>query len=273
MRDLSRPLQECLEAIEQRRNLPEVLRRYPADRDELVALLRLSVDLGGLEAPAADPAFRLRARNQMLAAAARQRHPRHRNPLRAWPRPAVRLAFAGAVAVALVAGGLTAVAASGGSLPGDPLYTVKLGAEQAQLTFTFDSVDRARLQLHFADLRLQEARRLFAAGRKSEAVGLVNQYDAAVAQFDQSVAGTAFDSQAIAVLSRYVTERQAQADASFDAMAGSLSAGGDPQSAAIVSRTHSRVDQVFNGSKRDLQAHAGPSQHDTHPAKPAAGDH
>src|SRR5690348_6903776 len=115
--------------MDDRHNLQEVLRRYPADRDELIALLRLSVDLGGLEAPAADPAFRLRARNRMLAAAASLRQGRSRNPLRALPRPALRLAFAAGVVAALLVGGLTAAAASDGSLPGDPLYTVKLGAE------------------------------------------------------------------------------------------------------------------------------------------------
>jgi uncharacterized protein DUF5667 len=275
VRDLSRPLQECLEAIDSKRDLPEVLRRYPADRAELIALLRLSVDLGGLEAPAADPAFRLRARNRMLAAAERQRRARNHNPLRAWPRPVVRLAFAGALVAALLVGGLTAAAASDGSLPGDPLYGVKLGAERAQLTLTFNSADRARLQLRFADLRLQEAQRLFAAGRTQDAVRLVSQYDAAVAQFDRSMASTSLDHQSIAALSRDLAERQASADASLDAMAGSLSAGGDSQSAEIVTRTHSDVDQSFNGSRRDLQAHDKSDQHDTHPAKPAGsgGEH
>ena len=269
--DLSRPLQECLEAVENR-NLPEVLRRYPADREELVALLRLSVDLGALAAPAADPTFRLRARNQMLAAAARRCQARRWNPLRSWPRPAVRLAFAGAVAAALLVGGLTAAAASDGSLPGDPLYAVKLGAEQAQLTLTLSAADRARLQLRFADVRLQEAQRLFAVGRKLDAVRLVGQYDAAVAQFDRSVASSALDTQARAALSRYVAERQAQADASLDAMAGSLSAGGDAQSAEIVTNTHTHVDQAFNGSRSDLAAHAA-DQHDTRSGRPAPGNH
>jgi hypothetical protein len=269
--DLSQALEECLEAIDQKRNLPEVLRRYPADRDELVALLRLSVDLGGLGAPAADPAFRLRARNRMLAAADRQRRARRWNPLRSWPRPAMRVALAGALGVAVLVGGLTAAAAaSGGSLPGDPLYSVKLGAEQARLNITFNAADRARLQLRFADVRLQEAQRLFATGRKDDAVRLVNQYGAAVAQFNRSVASTALDTQASDALSRYVGERQAEADASLDALAGTLSAGGDAQSAAIVTRTHSHVDQSFNVSKRDLQAsHDQGSPGNARPVKPA----
>jgi hypothetical protein len=40
-----------------------------------------------------------------------------------------------------------------------------------------------------------------------------------------------------------------------------------------VTTTHSHVDETFNGSQRDLQAHAGGDGQDTHPAKPARGDH
>jgi len=108
VRDLTQPLQECLTALDQKRNLQEVLRRYPADRDELISLLRLSVDLSTLGPPPADPGFRLRARNQMLAAAADRRRSRRWNPLASLPRPAARLAFAGALAAALALGGLTA---------------------------------------------------------------------------------------------------------------------------------------------------------------------
>ena len=127
MPDLTRPLQECLEAMDEKRNLQDVLRRHPADRNELIALLRLSVDLGGLGAPTADPAFRLRARNRMLASVA-ARHRRRRWNLRiALPRPVSRLALAGVSLAALMLASLTAAAASGDSLPGDPLYAIKLG--------------------------------------------------------------------------------------------------------------------------------------------------
>src|SRR6202171_4176926 len=135
VRDLTQPLEECLQAMGEKRNLQDVLRRYPAERDQLIELLRLSVDLGVLapSAPAPDPGFRLRARNQMLAAATQRRRARRWNPLGALPRPAARLALAGALAVALLLGGLTSAAASGNSLPGDPFYPIKLGVERAQL--------------------------------------------------------------------------------------------------------------------------------------------
>jgi Domain of unknown function (DUF5667) len=267
VRDLSQPLQECLKALDEKRNLQDILRRYPADRDELIGLLRLSVDLNGLGAPAADPAFRLRARNRMLAAAAQRRR---WHPLAALPRPAMRLAVAGAFAVALAVGGLTAAAASGNSLPGDPLYVVKLDLERAQLAVTFDSAARARMQAHFTDLRLDEARRLVAAGRVKDGVRQVDQYDTAVAQFNQSLAGATLDERALTDLTRLMDARQAYADANLKALAGSLAADGDSQSAAAVTRSWSHVDQSWRGSKRDLQAR-GSSQSGSHQTKPAAG--
>jgi Domain of unknown function (DUF5667) len=271
--DLTRPLEECLTALEEKRNLQGVLRRYPADRDELIALLRLSVDLGGLAAPAAHPAFRLRARNRMLATAAQRRRGRRWNPLAAPPRPVVRLAYAGALAVALMVGGLAAAAASGNSIPGDPLYGVKLGVERAQLATTFDSAARAHLQLQFADVRLGEAQRLFALGRVQDGVHVMDQYDTAVAQFNRSIATTLLDTRAVNDLSRSMDDRAARADASLKQLAGSLAAGGDSEAAAAVVRTQSQVDQALSGSKRDLQARAAASQPGNHLAKPAGGQH
>ena len=272
MRDLSRPLQECLEAIDKKDNLQDVLRRHPADRDELIALLRLSVDLGGLGAPSADPAFRLQARNRMLAAAAVRRRARRWNPLAALPRPVARLAYAGALAVALMAGGITVAAASGDSLPGDPLYGVKLTVERAQLATTFDSAAKVRLQLQFADTRLAEAQRLFAAGRVQDGVRGMSQYDIAVAQFNRSIATTALDTRAADDLSRLMDDREASADASLNALAGSLAAGGNAEAAAAVARTQSHVDQAWRGSRRDLRARSGSGQPAGQRPKPSSGE-
>jgi len=273
MPELSGPFEECLTAVKERRNLQEILRRYPVERDDLIGMLRLSVDLSNLGAPTPDPAFRLRARNRMLGLAAQRRLPQRRNPLTWLPRPAARLAFAGMVAVGLVAAGVTAAAASNQSLPGDPLYGVKRGIEGVQLAVTLDAAAKARLQLHFADARLDEAQRLFSLGRKDDAVALVSQYDTDVAQFKQSVASASFDDGAISDLSQLVQERRVRADASLNALAGSLSAQGDAKTAAIVTQTQSHVDQALRGSSSDLQAHASNGRPAAHPAKPAGAPH
>jgi hypothetical protein len=257
----------------EKRNLQEVLRRYPAERDQLIELLRLSVDLGVLapSAPAPDPAFRLRARNRMLAAAAQRRRARRWNPLGALPRPAARLVFAGALAVAVLVGGLTSAAASGNSLPGDALYTIKLGVERAQLAITFDPAARARLHAQFAQVRLGEAQRLVAAGRVQDGVRQVAQYDTAVAQVNNALVGTTFDDRAIAELSRFMNDHEASADASLKSLAGSLQAGGDTQAAAAVARSRSHADQTWKGSQQQLQARsaAPPAERGQSHAPPA----
>ena len=271
MRDLIQPLEECLAALDHKHNLQEVLRRYPADRDELIALLRLSVDLGTLGPPPADSGFRLRARNRMLASAADRRRSHRWNPLAALPRPVARLAFAGALAMVLAVGGLTAAAASGNSLPGDPLYSVKLDLERAQLAVTFDPATRARLQVHFTDVRLGEAQRLIAAGRVQDGIRQIQRYDTAVAQFNRSLATTTLDDRAVADLSRFMDARAAYADASLKALAGTLAAGGDAQSAAAITRSQTHVDQAWQGSKRELQARGAAGQPTDKQAKPAGG--
>jgi hypothetical protein len=270
VRDLTQPLEECLRAMGEKHNLQDVLRRYPAERDQLIELLRLSVDLGGLapSGPAADPAFRLRARNRMLAAAAQRRRAPRWNPFGAPPRPVARLAFAGALAATVLVGGLTSAAASGNSLPGDPFYPIKLGVERAQLAITFDALARARLHAQFAEVRLSEAKRLIAVGRVQDGVGQVNQYDSAVAQFNSTLAGTTFDDTAIADLRRFMKDHEAAADASLQSLAGSLAAGGEAQAAAAVTRTQSHADQTWKGSERDLQARSAtpPADHSqSHP--------
>jgi Domain of unknown function (DUF5667) len=267
--DLSGPLQECLAAMEERRNLQDLLRRYAPDREELVALLRLSVDVGSLGAPQADPGLRLRVRNRMLAAAADRRR---RRTFPALGRPVFRFAAAAAVVVGLMAGSLTAVAASGKSLPGDPLYPVKLGVERVQLATTFDGSARARLQLHFVDVRLDEAQRLFALGRVKEGVRLMDQYDSAVTDFNRSLAVMALDTRAANDLSRSVDDREARADASLKQLAGSLTASGDHAGAAAVARTQSHVDQSFRGAKQDLKARAAGQSGDSQPKPAGAQD-
>jgi hypothetical protein len=272
VRDLAQPLEECLQAMGEKRNLQDVLRRYPAERDQLIELLRLSVDLGVLapSAPAPDPAFRLRARNRMLAAAGQRRRARRWNPLGGLPRPAARLAFAAAAAMALLVAGLTSAVASGNSLPGDAFYPIKLGVERAQLVITSDPVGRARLHAQFAEVRLEEAQRLVAAGRVQDGVRQVDQYDTAVAQFNHSIAGTTFDERAIAELRRLMDDHEASADASLQSLAGSLAAGGEAQAAAAVTRTRSHADQTWKGSQRDLQARSVPPPADRSRVRPPA---
>lgn len=88
-----------------------------------------------------------------------------------------------AVAIGLATGALAlsgVSAASGGALPGDPLYSVKRSGEQAQLMLAGSDTSRGRLHLDFARNRLVEAHRM-----TPDNVGAV------LAEMDQEIAEAA----------------------------------------------------------------------------------
>ena len=263
-------LGECLEALKEQRNLPEVLRRYPRQRDELVSLLRLSVQLSELSpAPVPDPAFRLKARNRLLALAAQRRAGRW-SPLgiarRLVTRPALRLALSSVAVAGLAIGGLTAAAA--GSLPGQPLYGYKTGLEQVQLALTLDPNANAQLRLSFAERRLDEAKQLIARGQVADGVRMVDQYDRAVGQADQSLSVAALDDREAGAMARYLGDRQAQADTQLQALTGTLESGGDTQAARAVARARTHADGALAARQETLRTRGAPgSQH----VDPSAG--
>lgn len=246
MAEMERALEECLEALNDGRALQDVLRRRPRQREDLIAMLQLSLDLSQLRSPAPENSFRLRARNRMLAAAQRGRSLR-RAPLRLALRlRPVLVAVAGVVtAAALSTGGLTA--AAGQSLPGEPLYAVKTAVESVELSLTFDPRANASLRLQFAQRRLEEAERLARLGRTQEAVRLADVYASALS-------ADAFD--------RDLEAGQKAADEALARLAGTLSAAGDSQAAARVDQTRGHLDQAMASRK------AHPAQ-----AEPAKGDH
>jgi hypothetical protein len=175
MADTDRALQECLHALREGRKLNDILQRHPRERDELISLLQVAVDVGGLQPPAADPRFKLRARNQMLALAARNRI---QHPSRPWPlprlvaRPAIRFGAAAALGFAVMGG---AIGAAANSQPGDPLYGLRTAIEKTQIALTFDAQSRDHLRQQYAAHRLDEASRLATEGRISDAIALVDQ--------------------------------------------------------------------------------------------------
>lgn len=87
---------------------------------------------------------------------------------RAQPRGLRRVLVTGLAALALMTTSSAAVAASGPSLPGDLLYPVKIGAEQARLTLARGPESEALVLLDIASRRLADAQR--AATERPEAV-------------------------------------------------------------------------------------------------------
>jgi hypothetical protein len=151
-------LSRCIDEVRSgRSSVEDCLKRYPAYRDELKPLLEMILHIKAAPGTlSGESRSRMRAR---LLAAMRpdgERRAAHRPPsLR--PVFTFRLA-AGMVAVLValaIAGGGT-VYASQRSLPGDPLYLVKTGAENVQIALTLDRENRADLRLRLVRRRVEE---------------------------------------------------------------------------------------------------------------------
>jgi hypothetical protein len=86
------------------------------------------------------------------------------------------------VAIALLAASSGAVYASSRAIPGDALYIVKRGVEEARLAFAFDpDVDRALL-LQFADRRLDEVEEALSLDREEDAWSALVEYENTVGE-------------------------------------------------------------------------------------------
>ena len=146
-------LNECMErllingeAIEQ------CLQDYPEQAAELEPLLRTALDARKAMDIQPSAEFKARARYQFRSALAEAASRKERPSFFRLPR--------WATVVTMVAGllliGSGTVAAAGYSMPDSPLYAVKLGTEQVQMTFTFSDTSKAELNAELADRRVTE---------------------------------------------------------------------------------------------------------------------
>jgi len=84
------------------------------------------------------------------------------------------------IAVALCAAGGGIAYAAQDSLPGDALYTVKLGTEQLRMIWPGDDVAKAQLTLSFAERRVEEMETLVERERLQDLDLAVEKYDYAM---------------------------------------------------------------------------------------------
>ena len=155
--------------------------KHPVEREAVRIALRLHAD----EPLVPDNATRARMRGRVLHSL----HPHSATisdrialvfEMLARPTPYLVRAVAAVVVVASLAAGATV--ASADSLPDDPLYGVKVAAEQIRLALATTSEDRASVELSIAEHRLAEAERLAGAGRPDDALVASGDYSAHVAR-------------------------------------------------------------------------------------------
>jgi len=158
-------LAECIEDVKAGRcSVEDCLAKYPSISKELEPLLRLALEIREPPEVKPSPAFRVRTRVQLMEqihakpAVTKWRWFRYSGQMKPIPYKRrfnmVGIIVAIVLAVSALGGGT--VYASQDSLPGDALYPVKLGTEQARLVLTPNPEGKAHLLITFAAERIDE---------------------------------------------------------------------------------------------------------------------
>jgi hypothetical protein len=184
-RKAAQVLDECLRGIESGQvTVEDCLRLHPEFRDSLGPLLALAVQTQQGLAPAAPSSVvrdqtEARLLNRLHKETASGRRTRPPLPRRAWRRPAFALASLSLILSLLVlTTGVTYASAE--ALPGDLLYPVKQGLEQARLAISTTPEGDTALLVGFADERLAEAEALAAAGRLVDLESALQGYESEI---------------------------------------------------------------------------------------------
>jgi len=199
MKRIEEILIQCIEDIKAgKASLTDCLERYPDMRQELEPLLRIALSIKEPSDIKPSDAFKVRARvNLMDHIYASQSKQRSIQPVQqASFRHFWSTGWARAVAISVVvilcisAAGTGTAYASQSSLPGDTLYSVKLGTEQLQRLVTFDDTAEIELELKFADTRLNEMESI--AAKRPDKISIVisgyeKSLDLAISKAEQTI--------------------------------------------------------------------------------------
>jgi uncharacterized membrane protein YgcG len=158
----------CIEEIKSNKStLAECLNRYSSRRGELELLLNIALNINQPPVFKLDNNYKIVARNKLLQqiATTKQKTPKSfvdlfsfGLPLQfAWAKIVVS-AFVLMILVSMLTG--ATVYAAQDSVPGDLLYAIKKGTEDARLLLASKGVDKVELNLEFAQTRLVEMSKL-----------------------------------------------------------------------------------------------------------------
>ncbi len=172
-REFDNVLDECLERLLVKgETVEQCLRSFPEHVDTLKPLLETALAINKASTMQPRPEFRDRARYQ-FSLAFQETEQKKSRPLFSWSwQP--RWAVAVAITLVLLLVGSSTVVAAGGSMPGAPLYPVKLATEQVQLALTPSALGKAELYAKLADRRVIEIVRM-ADENKPEQIGQTAQ--------------------------------------------------------------------------------------------------
>ncbi len=146
-------LNECLERLlAEGETIEQCLERFPQHREELKSLLETAWAAKKASVILPRSEFRDKARYQFHLALQGMERKRTRFFFGWQPRWAAAIA----IVLALLLAGSSTFAAAGNSMPGEPLYPVKLAAEQARLILTPSALGKAEFYARLADKRVLE---------------------------------------------------------------------------------------------------------------------
>ena len=154
-REFDNILNECLDRLAQGESLEGCLETYPDHADELAPVLRMAQATQQFAATVNPrPDFKAQALYRLTQSMAEGRH--KRKTIRWLPVMARPVILTVAVALLLVGGAGATTVAANSSVPGQPLYFVKMMKERVLLIVPRSDIAKARLQADLADARGEE---------------------------------------------------------------------------------------------------------------------
>jgi hypothetical protein len=188
---------DCFERLLLGESLESCLLRYPEYSDELDSMLRTAFDVKRKAFPVQPrPEFKYWARVRMQNVQYySEREPEEEKVSGSNLRR--NLAFSLAALLVFVIASSGTAAASSQAMPDEPLYTVKMAVEQAQLTLTTSDVDKAELYAHLAEKRAQEIAVMADKGKTDQVVATtaklnyqLEQADALLTKYEAALAAS-----------------------------------------------------------------------------------
>lgn len=167
--------------LEGEKTLPEFIAQEGEQAAEVADLLATAQEVHRLLVPAGPShayasASRARIMNRIRSKTSPRTRPRLRPALSGmFLRPAYALT-ALILLVALAFSGVGVASAAAESIPGDPLYGVKLNLEEVRFGLTWNEGGKVHLLSEFADERLGEAEKALALGRQADADAALSGY-------------------------------------------------------------------------------------------------
>jgi len=249
--------------------------QYREDLEPLLIVAAEARDRISIPEPRAEYLDQSKARIVNQVKASRRKTQESRPPRPRSSHRILRPAFvlAGIVLVlALMVSGVGVVSASAGTIPGDALYPVKRGFEEARLVLTLNPESDQNILLDIADERLAETEKALEAGRDGDAEAAIRGYQETVERI-LALSGDVYERGNPDSLSRVQNRLEQHQQVLLDVMMEEQHAANEGLENALERSQHGReiIEQIKQGGKPSDLA-PGQLKRDTDELKGAGDD-